>query len=70
MDEKVMFDPNGVSSKVEDALQDVNFPASKQEIVKQSEDKTDVPVTTMLEQLPDKQFESAIDVIDEVSKIK
>ena len=61
----------GISSKVQELLKSVNFPASKQDIINKAKEKgADNNITSMLGKLTDKQFQSPKDVMDEVSKIK
>ena len=72
MDLKGMFsNVSGIHSKVQEILKSVNFPASKQDIINKAKEKgIDNNISTMLEKLTDKKFQSSEDVMDEVSKIK
>ena len=72
MDLKGIFsNVSGVSSKVQEILKSMNFPASKQDIINKAKEKgADNNITSMLGKLTDKQFQSPKDVMDEVSKIK
>jgi len=72
MDLKGMFsNVTGMSSKVQEILKSVNFPASKQDIINKAKEKgVDNNIISMLGKLTDKQFPSPTDVMDEVSKIK
>ena len=72
MDIKGMFsNVAGMSSKVQELLKSVNFPASKQDIINKAKEKgADNNIISMLGKLTDKKFQSSQDVMDEVSKIK
>jgi hypothetical protein len=72
MDMKSMVsDMTGASSKVQEILKSVNFPASKQDIISKAKEKgADNNIISMLEKLSDKQFQSPSDVMSEASKIK
>ena len=72
MDLKGMFsNVTGISSKVQELLKSVNFPASKQDIINKAKEKgADNNIISMLGKLTDKKFQSPTDVMDEVSKIK
>ena len=72
MDLKGMFsNVTGMSSKVQEILKSVNFPASKQDIINKAKEKgADNNIISMLGKLTDKKFQSPKDVMDEVSKIK
>ena len=72
MDIKGMFsNVAGMSSKVQELLKSVNFPASKQDIINKAKEKgADNNIISMLGKLTDKQFQSPTEVMDEVSKIK
>jgi hypothetical protein len=72
MDLKGMFsNVTGMSSKVQELLKSVNFPASKQDIINKAQEKgADNSIISMLGKLTDKKFQSPTDVMDEVGKIK
>ena len=72
MDLKGMFSNiAGIHSKVQEILKSVNFPASKQDIINKAKEKgADNNIMSMLGKLTDKKFETAKDVMDEVSKLK
>ena len=72
MDLKGMFsNVTGLSSKVQELLKSVNFPASKQDIINKVKEKgADNNIISMLGKLTDKKFQSSTEVMDEVSKIK
>lgn len=72
MDLKGMFsNVTGISSKVQELIKSVNFPASKQDIINKAKEKgADNNIISMLGKLTEKKFESPKDVMDEVSKIK
>ena len=72
MDLKGMFsNVTGLSSKVQELLKSVNFPASKQDIINKVKEKgADNNIILMLGKLTDKKFQSSTEVMDEVSKIK
>jgi hypothetical protein len=72
MDLKGMFsNVAGVSAKVQEILKNVNFPASKQDIINKAREKgADNNIISMLDKLTDKQFQSPADVMNEVSNIK
>ena len=72
MDLKGMFsNVTGMYSKVQEILKMVNFPASKQDIINKAKEKgVDNNIISMLGKLTDKKFQTAKDVMDEVSKIK
>lgn len=72
MDLKGMFsNVSGLSSKVQEILKSVNFPASKQDIINKAKEKgADNNIISMLAKLTDKKFHSPSDVMDEINKIK
>jgi hypothetical protein len=72
MDLKGMFsNVTGMSSKIQEILKSVNFPASKQDIIaKAKETGADNDIISMLGKLTEKQFQSPTDVMDEVTKIQ
>ena len=72
MDLKGMFsNVTGMSSKVQEILKSVNFPANKQDIINKAKEKgADNNIISMLEKLTDKQFQSPSDVMNEVNTIK
>jgi hypothetical protein len=59
----------GMSFKVQERLKTVNFPASKQDIINQAQEReSDNYLISMLGKLTDKQFQSLADVMNEVTK--
>jgi hypothetical protein len=72
MDLKGMFsNVAGMSSKVQEILKSVNFPASKQDIINKAKEKgADNNIISMLGKLTDMKFQSAADFMNEVNKIK
>jgi radical SAM superfamily enzyme YgiQ (UPF0313 family) len=61
----------GISSKVQELLKSVNFPASKQDIINKAKEKgVDNNIISMLGKLTDMKFQSPADVMNEVNKIK
>ncbi len=57
--------------QVQDFLKKLNFPVGKQNIIDQAKQHgMDENITSMLQKLPDKQYNSASDVTSELSNIK
>lgn len=60
----------GVASMVQKFLQGINFPANKQDIISKAQQHgADNNVTSMLQKLPDRVFQSQDDLMNEVNKM-
>jgi hypothetical protein len=72
MDLKGVFsNVSGLSSKVQEILKSVNFPASKQDIInKAKENGADNNIMAILGKLTEKKFQNGSEVMDEINKIK
>jgi hypothetical protein len=56
--------------KVQEFLKNIHYPAAKQTIITEAQSKgADNTVVSMLQKLPDKQYQSPSDVTDELGKI-
>ena len=61
----------GMSAKIQELLKNVNFPATKQDIINKVKEKgADNNIVALLEKLGDKKFQSAADVMSEIENIK
>ena len=58
-------------AQVEKSIKGIRFPASRRELVEQAEsNNADSKVLTILENIPDKQFKSPVDISKAIGKMK
>lgn len=58
--------------QIQESLEGVNYPASKEDLIKYAKmnNENDDRTMNVLTQLPDKEYESSADVIEEVERLE
>jgi hypothetical protein len=60
----------GLGSKIEEFMEGLNFPASKQDITSKAREKgADDNIMSMLQKLPDKMYQSQNDIKNELGNL-